>query len=169
MVGRECSDPRGGNFCKKRWDCLADYVRAMEDALRRGEENSGPRLRRSQPLASGCNSLSPQPLKGACPPYAGRSTREERMSKGYRGYIRESDGTIMVGAERKPDKSVDGDTGYSGPCARITFDRDWLYICTDDYEGNAMLNIEALPNLRRALARVAKRVSALSDPTRRGR
>jgi hypothetical protein len=46
-------------------------------------------------------------------------------------------------------------TDYHGPFAFITFDKDWLWISTDDYEGTAMLNIEALPMLRRALAYVA--------------
>jgi hypothetical protein len=59
------------------------------------------------------------------------------------------DGSLAVWSEE-----VGGD--YRGPTAQITWDKDWLHIVTDDYEGNAMVNIETLPALRRALARVAK-------------
>jgi hypothetical protein len=45
---------------------------------------------------------------------------------------------------------------YHGPMARIDWDDDWLHIVTDDHEGHAMLNIEALPKLRLALAKIAK-------------
>ena len=49
-------------------------------------------------------------------------------------------------------------TDYHGPTAHITYDKDFFYISTDDYEGTAMLNIEALPYLRRALAKIAKAI-----------
>lgn len=52
------------------------------------------------------------------------------------------------------------DSDYVGPVARVSFDDQWLHIITDDYEGAAMLNIEALPMLRRALARIAKQIDA---------
>ncbi len=45
---------------------------------------------------------------------------------------------------------------YSGPAAQVTYDDKWLHICTDDYEGNAMLNIEALPYLQKALRQIAR-------------
>lgn len=54
----------------------------------------------------------------------------------------------------------DKETDYSGPVAEISFDEAWFYICTDEHEGNAMINIEALPALRRALARLAKKIAA---------
>lgn len=51
---------------------------------------------------------------------------------------------------------TDGD--YIGPTAWIEYDDTWLHIVTDDYEGHAMLNIETLPYLRRALAQIAKEI-----------
>lgn len=59
---------------------------------------------------------------------------------------------FLVGAEDLSDKA----NPYRGPVAEITWDDTWLNICTDSYEGNVMLNIEALPYLRRALAQIAK-------------
>lgn len=47
---------------------------------------------------------------------------------------------------------------YYGPTARIEYDDTWLHIITDHYDGHAMLNIETLPYLRRALAQIAKEV-----------
>lgn len=61
----------------------------------------------------------------------------------------EASGEQLVGAVNK-------DTDYRGPEARISADGEWLNIVTDEYEGAAMLNIEALPQLRRALSRLAK-------------
>jgi hypothetical protein len=46
------------------------------------------------------------------------------------------------------------DGRYQGPIARVEFDEDWLVINTDDHEGKAILNIEALPYLLQALERV---------------
>lgn len=54
----------------------------------------------------------------------------------------------------------DAETDYIGPVARIEYNKDWLYIVTDEYEGVAMLNIEALPALRRALTQIAKELRA---------
>lgn len=59
------------------------------------------------------------------------------------------DGGYLVGAR-------DAERDYDGPAARVHADDTWLNIVTDDYEGHAMLNIETLPMLRRALARIAK-------------
>lgn len=59
---------------------------------------------------------------------------------------------FLVGAEDNTDpKNI-----YRGPTAEITWNDDWLYISTDPYEGQAMLNIEALEPLRKALAKIAK-------------
>jgi hypothetical protein len=80
-----------------------------------------------------------------------------------KGYIKpfDKDG-FLVGAEDK-------ETDYSGPAARVTADGSWLHIVTDDYEGNAMLNIEALPYLRRALAKLEKaRKTAARDTKKEG-
>ena len=61
---------------------------------------------------------------------------------------------------------------YTGPTAEVytlTYPRDakptWVIISTDDYEGHAMLNIEALPKLRQALAKLAKAIEARSAET----
>lgn len=58
---------------------------------------------------------------------------------------------------------------YCGPRAEVYVgSRDkkpeWLYVVTDDYEGSAMLNIETLPMLQRALRKIAKTLAAQSDP-----
>lgn len=60
---------------------------------------------------------------------------------------------LLVGA-----RYTDG-IAHDGPVAVITHNADWLNICTDRYEGNAMLNIEALPHLRKALARIARDIA----------
>jgi hypothetical protein len=62
--------------------------------------------------------------------------------------------TFFVGAEDLSNK----EHPYRGPVAQVTWDDTWFWICTDDYEGNAMINIEALPHLRRALAKVARAI-----------
>jgi hypothetical protein len=67
-----------------------------------------------------------------------------------RGFIEaRPDGSFLVGAR-------DTQTDYIGPGAHIHADGTWLHIDQGDYEG-AMLNIETLPFLRRALAVIAKR------------
>lgn len=66
-----------------------------------------------------------------------------------KGFLRPANDKLLVGVE---DKSK----GYSGPVAEVWADNDWLWIVTDSHEGVAMMNIEALPFLRRALARIAK-------------
>ena len=45
---------------------------------------------------------------------------------------------------------------YKGPVADVYTKDKWLFIVTDPYEGAAMLNIEALPKLRSALAKLDK-------------
>jgi hypothetical protein len=67
--------------------------------------------------------------------------------------------TLLVGADDLTNK----DRPYHGPTARVTWDDTWLNICTDDYEGNAMINIEALPHLRRALAYISRSIKAKSS------
>lgn len=68
-----------------------------------------------------------------------------------KGFIDDYGSQLLVGARSK-------DSDYLGPVADITWDETWLWIVTDEYEGSVMLNIEALPHLRRALARIAKRI-----------
>lgn len=58
----------------------------------------------------------------------------------------------------------DGDPKYEGPRAEVTWDDTWLYICTDKYEGHAMLNIEALEPLRKALNKIARATKRTPDP-----
>jgi len=38
----------------------------------------------------------------------------------------------------------------------ITHDKDWLWLKTDDYEGNAMINVEALPKIIKCLREIQK-------------
>ena len=77
----------------------------------------------------------------------------------YKAFLRDDpqNDQILVGYMEK-DQS--GPWPYNGPTARISFDENWLNICTDDYEGNAAINIEALPQLQKALRMVAKRLKA---------
>ena len=76
-------------------------------------------------------------------------------------YIRDDGkGGFLVGTSKKPDDRHPD--GYEGPVARVSFDKTWLYVNTDDYEGHAMMNIETLPMLRRALAKIAKRIKEQS-------
>lgn len=70
-----------------------------------------------------------------------------------KGYMKRRETDWLVGANSK--KQADG-YQYLGPAARVSYDKDWLYIVTDDHEGNAMLDIEALSALRRALAQIAR-------------
>ena len=62
--------------------------------------------------------------------------------------------------ERKDDILITSrySDGHAGPYARVSADleRGWLYIVTDDYEGSAMLGLEALPHLRKALTKIAR-------------
>jgi hypothetical protein len=52
---------------------------------------------------------------------------------------------------------------YIGPVARIWGDAEWVYVSTDDYEGTAMINREALPKLIVALQRLEEYLAG--DPT----
>lgn len=76
-----------------------------------------------------------------------------------KGYIERRPTDWLVGA-----RGTDLGSQYVGPAARVSYDKDWLYIVTDDYEGNAMLNIEALPFLRRALTQIAKEIASKKRP-----
>ena len=81
------------------------------------------------------------------------------MSKnrpGTKGYLIEhverGKPMYLVGAKDETDPK----NKYEGPRAEVTWNDTWLYICTDQYEGNAMLNIEALEPLRKALAKISR-------------
>lgn len=88
--------------------------------------------------------------------------RNRPNTKGYLKEHRDSKGklTLIVGADDLSDLT----NPYLGPRADITWDDTWVNICTDPYEGNAMLNIEAVPHLRRALAKIARQKSASVKP-----
>lgn len=77
-----------------------------------------------------------------------------------KGYVEEIPDTLLVGARDK-------ENGREGPVAHVTYDDDWLWISTDEYEGTTMLNIEALPALRRALTIIARdrKVAAKQERT----
>ena len=77
------------------------------------------------------------------------------MPKPYKPYLR---GTAEANDLVVGCKATNSD--YEGPAASVTYDKDWLHIVTDEYEGAAMLNIETLPVLRRALSKVAKHIKA---------
>lgn len=89
------------------------------------------------------------------------------MSKnrpGTKGYLieRSERGKVVfyVGAKDETDPA----NKYDGPCAEVAWDETWLTICTDQYEGHAMLNIEALEPLRKALAKISRQVKAAAPP-----
>lgn len=48
---------------------------------------------------------------------------------------------------------------YIGPVASVYGDQTWVHVCTDDYEGNAMINRQALPSLIKALQRVERHLA----------
>jgi hypothetical protein len=64
------------------------------------------------------------------------------------GWIRKSPDGWEVSAS-------DEDSGYDGPVAEVIGGKTWVNIITCPYEGNAMINIEALPQLIEALNNVA--------------
>jgi hypothetical protein len=73
-----------------------------------------------------------------------------------KGFLKKHGETLLVGAE-------DADRKYRGPVAEIEHDETWLHIVTDRYEGHVMLNIETLPYLRRALAKISRARAALAS------
>jgi hypothetical protein len=80
-----------------------------------------------------------------------------------RGFLKADGNDWLVGASDLSNEEYP----YHGPVARVSCDDKWLVICTDDHEGYAMLNVEALPFLRRALGYLdRKRWSERSRPGR---
>lgn len=70
-------------------------------------------------------------------------------------------GKVTLSGPVKGDQIVSfwyASDGHLGTSARVSFDKNWLWIVTDDHEGSAMLHIECLPKLRRALASIAKEI-----------
>jgi hypothetical protein len=79
-------------------------------------------------------------------------------------YLIEDDpGRFRVGSKDEPQI---GDYPYSGPCAHVYGDENWVYVETDSYEGCAMINREALPMLIEALTRLEAHLNATSDESR---
>lgn len=75
------------------------------------------------------------------------------MSRKMKAFSHEDGGSVYVWAEDISEPPVGR---YRGPATKVTHDDAWLYIKTDPYDGVVMLNIEALPALRKALAKIAK-------------
>lgn len=71
--------------------------------------------------------------------------------------IEDAPGQYRVGC--KDDPQV-GNFPYNGPCAHIYSDKSFVYVCTDDYEGNAMVNIEALGPLIEALSKLREHIAS---------
>jgi hypothetical protein len=85
------------------------------------------------------------------------------MKRAGRTFLEVRKDCILVGFVRKSGDPELSD--YRGPTAEISFDGNWLNIITDEHEGAAMLNIETLPRLRRALAIVAKQIRDAKKPS----
>lgn len=81
-----------------------------------------------------------------------------------RGWLRrDGETTFVVGAkDESPDPS--NEWPYTGPTAEIYVDNGFVHICTDAYEGNAMLNIESLPFLINALSEIYRKVGIARSP-----
>jgi hypothetical protein len=79
------------------------------------------------------------------------------MTRNMKPFLSENDGVFSVWSE---DMNQPKNDRYIGPTAEVSQKGEWLYIITDDYDGVAMMNIETLPALRKALGRIAKRIKA---------
>ena len=87
----------------------------------------------------------------------GTAMRSSPPRPPIKGFLKVVPDGFQVGAVRKGTPDYDE---YRGPVADIDWNKSWLTICTDLYEGVTSINIEALPHLRRALARVAREIKA---------
>lgn len=86
-------------------------------------------------------------------------SKNRPATKGYiKKHVEHGKTMFLVGAEDLSDKKAP----YRGPVAQVTWDDTWLYVSTDRYEGTAMLNIEALPYLRQALAKIDRKTKPKS-------
>lgn len=65
--------------------------------------------------------------------------------------IERAPGDYLVGARDEPQV---GEYPYNGPCAQVYAGDGFVYVITDDHEGVAMINREALPKLIEALQRL---------------
>jgi len=76
-----------------------------------------------------------------------------------KGYLLRHNGKIYVGAEDLSDPR----NPYRGPSAEVKVEDDtWLRIVADPYDNSLMLNIEAIPYLRRALAEIERKLKRAS-------
>lgn len=82
-----------------------------------------------------------------------RKDYEENPPKAVRtAYLKEHEpGNYQVGCRDEPQV---GSYPYNGPSANIYGDENFVHVNTCDYEGNAMINREALPKLIEALQRL---------------
>ena len=78
------------------------------------------------------------------------------MSREKVHLVEDGPGEFRVWFEAPREKPLDK---YVGPVAHIYGTKDWVHVCTDRYEGNAMLNREALPSLIKALQRLERHLS----------
>lgn len=81
------------------------------------------------------------------------------MSKnrpGTKGFLKRFQGKVYVGAEDLSDPA----SPYRGPLAEVTADDTWLRVVADPYDNHLMLNIEAVPYLRKALAEIERKQKA---------
>lgn len=80
------------------------------------------------------------------------------MSKnrpGTKGFLRRHNGNLYVGAEDMSEPK----SPYKGPVAEVYVENaTWLRIVADIYDNSLMLNIEALPFLRKALAEIERKM-----------
>lgn len=65
------------------------------------------------------------------------------------GYMRTINGKVYVGAE-------DNEKKYSGPCAEVYREDDWIRVVADKYDNALMLNIETVPFLIKALQKIQR-------------
>lgn len=72
---------------------------------------------------------------------------------GTKGFLRRHNGSVYVGAEDLSDPAHP----YSGPTAEVKADDVWLRIVADPYDNSLMINIEALPYLRKALVEIERK------------
>lgn len=70
-----------------------------------------------------------------------------------KGFLRRNNGSVYVGAEDLSDPKAP----YRGPVAEVTADDTWLRIIADPYDNALMLNIEALPFLKKALSEIERK------------
>ena len=70
-----------------------------------------------------------------------------------KGFLRRNNGAVYVGAEDLSDQK----NPYRGPTAEVRADDTWLRIIADPYDNSLILNIEALPFLKKALSEIERK------------